>query len=56
MAELNASRVAEVPNAARDRLAGLAANGILELEHGGYRASHITLYSSFQGPRDRPLH
>lgn len=41
-------RPAEVPNAARDRLAGLAANGILDLEHGSYCASRITLYSSFQ--------
>jgi hypothetical protein len=48
-------RPAEVPNAARDRLADLAANGILDLVHGSYRASYITLYSSFQA-LSRPLH
>jgi hypothetical protein len=31
-----------------------AADGILERERGGYRASHIALYSSFQAPSRLP--
>lgn len=47
-------KTAEVPSAVHDRLADLAADGILDREHGGYRASHIALYSSFQGPARSP--
>ena len=32
------------------RLEQLPAEGILELEHGAYRASEIALYSSYQLP------
>ena len=42
--------VSDTPAAIRARLEQLRGAGILELEHGAYRASEIALYSSYQLP------